>query len=58
MKKVEYNQFQDAYVPYLDNLELNAAQRARLWWEVATTPLPNLARWVIYRALRQPRRIL
>lgn len=58
MKKVEYNQFDDVYVPYIDNLELTTTQRARLWWEVAVTPLPTLARWVIYRALRQPRRLL
>ena len=58
MKTIEYNQFKDTYVPYLDNLELTAAQRARLWWEVTVTPLPTLARWVLYRALKQQKRIL
>lgn len=54
MKTFEYNPFDDIYIPYIVSPGLAYGERARLFWEivVATSNIPFLTRWVIYKTLR------
>lgn len=53
METLKYTPLAEAYVPYIEYPELRSAARIRLIWEaIGVTPLPLMARWIIYRAFR------
>lgn len=56
MNKNENTPLSDVYIPYIDTVGLTPGQKAQVWWEITTAPLPWLARWVVFRALTQPKR--
>ncbi len=48
----------ETVLPYIvEQLDLTPAQRTRLWWELAKTPLPAFTRWILIKTSRAPRRI-
>lgn len=56
MKNQERTPLSETYVPYIDTVGLTVGQKSQIWWELTNSPLPWLSRWVVFRALRQPRR--